>query len=81
MGYTTVSTSVFDPNMPQTPENVRKVLDIAGFTAREAARDLDVHPEMIIEAIAGLRALTDYTWRRLLDVCGKRSFDHDSGSE
>lgn len=80
MGYTTTTNSVFPPDMPQTPENVREVLDFAGRTVREAASALDVHPEMLREAIREQRKLTDYTWRRLLDVAGKRSFDHDGES-
>lgn len=80
MGYTTVSTSMFSPDMRQTPENVRKVLDIAGWTAEEAAEAIDVAMSNIESAAAGEHPLLEREWKKLLDVAGKRSFDHDGDS-
>ena len=80
VGTTEAARSYFETVLPQTPQEVARVIEVAGWTVREAARALDVHPEMLREAIREQRKLTDYTWRRLLDVAGKRSFDHDGDS-
>lgn len=80
MGYSTVSTSMFSQDMRQTPKNIRKVLDVAGWTPLEASEEAFIGPLMLRYAIDGRAALPDAQWRRLLDKAGRRSFDHDSES-
>lgn len=80
MGYSTISTSMFHPDMQQTPENVAKVLDFAGWTYIEAAHALGVTLETIADAKRGLNPMPDLTWQKLLDACGRRAFDHDEES-
>ncbi|SEN71839.1 hypothetical protein SAMN05216404_106179 [Nitrosospira multiformis] len=75
MGYTTVSTSMFHPDMQQTPENVAKVIEIAGWTAEEAAEAIDVATSNIESAVTGEYALLEREWKKLLDVAGRRAFD------
>jgi hypothetical protein len=79
MGYTSVSTSMFDPNMRQTPESVRKVLDVAGWTQKEAIEAMDGEMPIsdLVYAMRGTMPMPDDKWRLLLDKAGRRSFDHD----
>lgn len=72
MGYTTVSTSMFHPDMQQTPENVAKVLDVAGWTYSEAAEQIGVAMGSIMDGV-----LSDEKWRLLLDKAGRRAFDYE----
>jgi hypothetical protein len=81
MGYTNAETSMFSPNMRQTPENVAKVLDIAGWNYTEAAKETGIAPVSLLMAANGKKELPEDQWKLLLDVCGRRSFDHDSGSD
>ena len=80
MGYTTTTNSIFPPDMPQTPENVRKVLDIAGWTNQEAADACGVTAFYIASSINGFSKMRDGIWKILLEQTGKRSFDHDGES-
>ena len=80
MGYTTTTNSIFPPDMPQTPENVRKVLDIAGWTAEEAAHATGINTLSILAASTRGTALILEEWQKLLDAAGRRSFDHDGES-
>ena len=75
MGYTTVSTSMFHPDMQQTPENVARALDIAGWTYKEASEQIGVAMGSIMDGV-----LSDEKWRELLDKAGRRAFDHDEES-
>ncbi|SEO78498.1 hypothetical protein [Nitrosovibrio sp. Nv6] len=82
MGYSTAPTSMLSPDMRQTPENVRKVLDIAGWTQKEAidAMEGEMPISDLVYAMRGTRLMPDDQWKKLLDVAGKRSFDHDGES-
>lgn len=71
MGYTTVSASMFHSDMQQTPENVAKVLDIAGWTYKEASEQIGVGMGSIMDGV-----LSDEKWRELLDKAGRRAFDY-----
>jgi hypothetical protein len=77
MGYTSVSTSMFPPDMRQTPENVAKVLDIAGWNYTEAAKETGIAPVSLLMAANGKTELPEAQWKLLLDKAGRRSFDHD----
>lgn len=77
MGYTTASTSMFSPDMHQTPENVAKVLDVAGWTLLEAANATGIFKSCLADACSGVEMLSLAKWRLLLDKAGRRSFDHD----
>jgi hypothetical protein len=70
MGYTTVSTSMFSSEMQQSPENVAKVLDVAGWTYSEAAEQIGAARTSIMDGV-----LSDEKWRELLDKAGRRAFD------
>lgn len=70
MGYTTVSISMFSAGMQQTPENVAKVLDFAGWTYKEASEQIGVAMGSIMDGV-----LSDEKWRELLDKAGRRAFD------
>lgn len=67
----------FDPNMPQTPENVAKVLDVAGWTVEEAAEASNVSEPIVRSAKSGMQKMSTAAWTRLLDKAGRRAFDHD----
>ncbi len=75
MGYTTAPYSVFASDMQQTPENVAKVLDIAGWKVEEAGDAIGVHPARIYAAANGDLKLKQGDWQKLLDVSGRRAFD------
>jgi len=75
MGYTSGHTCMFSLEMKQTPENVRKVLDIAGWTYEEAAKETGIIPAHIRDAMFGSGILWDSQWARLLDKAGRRAFD------
>jgi hypothetical protein len=75
MGYTTTDKCHEDMSLPQTPENVRKVLDRAGWTVWEACNQVFCSFEQLSDALSGEKALPDGLWKDLLDVCGKRVFD------
>lgn len=77
MGFTSTDKSIFSPDMPQTPENVRKVLDIAGWTAEEAADALGVRKFYIQMVLRGSSVMRDELWKELLDKAGRRAFDAD----
>ena len=76
MGYTTVSTSMFHPDMQQSPENVAKVLDIAGWNYSEASEQIGVAMGSIMDGV-----LSDEKWRELLDRAGRRAFDFEADNE
>lgn len=65
----------FHPDMQQTPENVAKVLDIAGWTFAEAVKETRIHHARLEFAMCGAGQLTDAEWKKLLDVAGRRAFD------
>jgi hypothetical protein len=65
----------FSPNMQQTPENVAKVLDIAGWTDFEAAEQIGVAMGLIMDGV-----MSDEKWRELLDKAGRRAFDWEEQS-
>ena len=75
MGFISVSSSMFDPQMAQTPKAVRKVLDIAGWTVNDASSATGISPWKIIAAATGQDVLSSEDWMKLLDVAGRRSFD------
>jgi hypothetical protein len=77
MGYTSGHPPMFSPDIKQTPENVRKVLDIAGWTVWEAANQVYCSPEQLQAAVDGEKSLPIVLWRDFLDVCGRRAFDHE----
>ena len=80
MGYTSGHPCMFSLDMKQTPETVRKVLDIAGWTVAEAAEEINVTYGNLLEVTNGVLALTPAAWNRLLDKAGSRAFDYDSES-
>lgn len=75
MGYSTVSTSIFSPDMKQTPENIAKVLDLAGWTVADAAAEVRTDPLALRNA-----KMPQKVWQELLNKAGRRSFDHDEGA-
>ena len=77
MGYTTVSTSMFHPDMQQTPKTVAMVLDFAGWTDFEAGEATGINVLSICSARTGGTALIHEDWIKLLDVAGRRAFDCD----
>jgi hypothetical protein len=81
MGYTTAPYSVFASDMKQTPENVAKVLDVAGWNVLEAAKEASIGPLMLRRVIDGDAVLPDEHWKRLLDVAGRRAFDFGCDEE
>lgn len=80
MGYTTTNYSALASDMQQTPHTVEMVLDFAGWTVEEAAREIDVKTDSLLSALHDLSPLTDLAWQKLLDVAGRRAFDHDEES-
>ena len=80
MGFSTAPTSMFSPDMRQTPENVRKVLDVAGWNYTEAAKETGIAPVSLLMAANGKKELPETQWKLLLDKAGRRSFDHDGDS-
>lgn len=81
MGYTSGHPPMFSPDIKQTPENVRKVLDIAGWNSEEAAEAIDVATSNIESATTGEFPLQKREWHALLDKAGSRAFDHDEDAE
>ena len=65
----------FHPDMQQTPENVAKVLDIAGWNYIEAAGAMKIDPAVILDGKTGALPMAPSVWRELLDVAGRRAFD------
>jgi len=76
MGYTSGHAPMFSIDMKQSPENVAKVLDVAGWTYSEAAEQIGVAMGSIMDGV-----LSDEKWRELLDKAGRRAFDHEEGDE
>jgi hypothetical protein len=72
---------MFSHDIKQTPENVRKVLDIAGWTYEEAAKETGITPDHIRDAMFGSGILWDSEWERLLDKAGRRAFDWDEDAD
>ena len=77
MGFTSIDKSMFSKDMPQTSENVRKVLDVAGWRIQEAADETGIAARQILLAVAGQGLMHQRDWQRLLDKAGRRAFDHD----
>ncbi len=75
MGYTTTPYSVFASDMRQTPKTVEMVLDFAGWTFEEAAKETLIGPNLLRMAAEGKTELHPVHWKRLLDVAGRRAFD------
>ena len=75
MGYTSGHDPMFSSDMPQTPENVAKVLDIAGWTPVEAAKEIFISYMLIADVLNGRTNLPNDKWRLLLDLAGRRAFD------
>jgi hypothetical protein len=80
MGFTDGHPCMFSLDMKQTPENVRKVLDISGWTPEEAAEAIDVATSNIEAAATGEHPLLKREWQDLLDKAGRRAFDWDGDS-
>lgn len=72
MGYTTGHAPMFSSDMQQTPENVAKMLDVAGWTYKEASEQIGVAMGSIMDGV-----LSDEKWRELLDKAGRRAFDYE----
>jgi len=81
MGFTDGHPCMFSLDMKQTPETVRKVLGIAGWTALEAEKETLIGHAVIRLAMEGRAALTDAQWKLLLEKAGSRAFDHDEDAE
>lgn len=81
MSFTFGHPCMFSMDIKQTPETVRKVLDIAGWNTSEAADETRIHHSRINFAAYGSGRLTDEEWRLLLDKAGRRAFDHDGDAE
>jgi hypothetical protein len=81
MGYTSGHPCMFSLDMKQTPENVRKVLDIAGWNVVEAAREAGISGSDLFLVVERDQLMPDDQWRKLLDKAGRRAFDWDEGSE
>jgi hypothetical protein len=79
MGFTSGHPCMFSLDMKQTSENVRKVLDISGLSIKEAAKFIGVPALSLQGVLYGEGALTDELWRILLDIAGRRAFDHEDG--
>lgn len=77
MGYTSGNPCMFSFEMKQTPETIRKVLDIAGWDIYEAAMATDISARWIERSCKGDFQLPDAEWRTLLEKAGSRAFDHD----
>lgn len=77
MGYTTVSTSIFPQDMPFNDANLSYVIGFSGWTVKELAAELGIN---FVQFGKLKHGLDSSLWRRLLDVCGKRAFDHDGES-
>jgi hypothetical protein len=77
MGYTSGHPCMFNLDMKQSPETVRKVLDIAGWNEFEASQATGIDSEFIRLASLGMRELYQRDWRLLLDKAGRRAFDFE----
>lgn len=75
MGFTLAKKNVYPSNMRQTPQAVANILDVAGRNVNEAAAATGIDALNLHMAASGKAALCADEWRRLLDVCGRRSFD------
>ncbi len=77
MGFTTGDKCYEDLNMEQTPANIAKVLDRAGWTHKEAVAVLDGEVSIagLVWAMRGTKFMEDRVWRLLLDKAGRRVFD------
>jgi hypothetical protein len=77
MGYTTTDKCHEDMELPQTPENVRRVIERAGWNFHEAATATGIHHARVNGAIYGSCNLTESEWRLLLREAGRRKFDYE----
>lgn len=76
MGYTSDPTASHELlTLVQTPENVKAVRLRAGWTLFELSIEtgLDQHNIAMVEI--GRQYLPDDDWRKILTVCGRRTFD------
>lgn len=75
MGFTTVPDCSLDLEMPQLPRNIYRVRVLAGWTYAEAAKELEIDPEVFKQAEQGFKQLPDSVWREFIDRAGRRAFD------
>lgn len=80
MGFTTTNYSVFASDTRQTPKTLEMVLDFAGWTVAEAAREAAISASALFLAVERDNPLPQDQWQKLLDVAGRRAFDFDGES-
>ena len=57
--------------MRQTPDNVRQVLNDAGWTIKEAAKEIGIDPARLVDAADGFRQLPPSVWQELIDATSR----------